>query len=279
MVKADLHTHTTVSDGKYSPTQLVDLALQRSITTLAITDHDSCDGYFEALQHARQKGGINIIVGAEISTNYHGKETHMLAYLFDPQNSELVGLLSRQKGARIRRASQIIEKLNAEGLDISLEEVTEYAGNGLIGRPHFAKILQKKGLVSSHNEAFIKYLGDGGSAFSTLDNCDIQDAIKTVHSAGGVAILAHPGKYTTDEKLEELREMGIDGVEYIHPSHDFSLQKKYQQWARSHNLICTGGSDFHGFTNRDNQYFGLVCVDATIVANLRQKAQPLNRVQ
>lgn len=276
MVKADLHTHTTVSDGKYSPMELVDLAIQRSITTLAITDHDSCEGYFEAKKYAQQKGGINIIAGVEISTNYHGKETHMLAYLFDAKNSELLELLRLQKSARTRRAAEIIEKLNAEGLEITLQEVTDYAGNGLIGRPHFAKILQKKGLVSSHNEAFIKYLGVGGSAFSTLENCDIEDAIKTVHSAGGVAILAHPGKHTSDDKLEELREMGLDGVEYIHPSHDFTLQKKYQHWAKTNNLICTGGSDFHGFTNRDNQYFGLVCVDASIVANLRQKAHSLN---
>lgn len=272
MIKADLHTHTSCSDGKLSPAKLVDEAQGRGITVLSITDHDTYLGYFEAKNRAEEIGGISVIPGVEITTTYRNRECHLLGYFFEVGNAELKALLAAQKKARVDRAQAMIQALQRENIDIEMEELVDYVDGDLITRPHLAKLLMKKGVVRSHNEAFQRFLGKGGLAHVPLKQIPIEDAIEVLHRAGGIAVLAHPGLTYTDDDLNYLKSKHLDGVEYIHPSHNYDLQRRYRNWAAHNNLIVTGGSDYHGFTNKDEHFLGIVVVDASLIAGMRTRA-------
>jgi predicted metal-dependent phosphoesterase TrpH len=268
VIRADLHLHSTYSDGKLSPSELVREAQRCGLTTVAITDHDTYAGYFEA-RATGEEIGVSVINGIEITTMYKGRETHLLAYMFDVSNVEFKNTVFAQKRHRLERAQEIIEKLSRLGVALQEEDLLTHE-KGVTGRPHIASLMVRKGFVKTTKEAFDRYLSDKGPAFVKLSHIAIEKAIELVHQAGGVTSLAHPGLFFTDDDLTYLRSKGLDGIEYLHPAHNFELQKRYQNWAESHDMILTGGSDFHGFSVKDKQFLGQVAIDIRLVNRLRE---------
>lgn len=270
MVKADLHLHTRHSDGKLSPAELVKEAAACGLTTIAITDHDSYSGFFEA-RAAADEAGLSVIPGIELTTMYRGRECHLLAYCFELDNLDFRQMVLAQKRHRVERTTQIFEKLKNLGVDLDESELVIHE-KGVIGRPHIAALLVKKGVVSNQKEAFNRFLGDKAPAFVKLNHITIEEAILRVHGAGGVTFLAHPGLTFTDDDLAHLKRSGLDGVEFLHPSHNYELQSRYRTWAEANGSLLSGGSDYHGFTNRDKQFLGTVAIDASLVNRIRERA-------
>lgn len=227
---------------------------------ISITDHDSFEGYFEALEEARGYD-IEVIPGVEITSEFHGRECHVLAYGFDTENDEMIHFMHNQKKIRIDRAKKIVDNLNKLGFDVSYDEVRAEAGvNGVVARPHIAKVMIQKGYAANHREVFIRYLGNHAKAYHKCEYRTVKEIIDIVHAAGGIVILAHPGKNYSDNELKEFVDAGIDGFEYIHPSHNYKLQKKYEHLAGEYGLLISGGSDFHGTKFEDQYNFGVVAI-------------------
>lgn len=273
MGKADLHTHTTASDGAFSPEKLIKYASQKGLKTLAITDHDTIKGYLEAKSIANEIG-LELLPGVELTASWMGMEVHILAYCFDEEDKGLLNLLLGQKRARRKRMVSIVNHLQKQGVDIDIDEVKAEAGSGNIGRPHAAEVLVNKKVVASFGEAFIRYLSsdklkDIVTEYSTLENI-----IEVIQNAGGVLSLAHPGPIYSSRQVNKMISMGIDGLECIHPSHNFTVQRNFTKTASSNNLLITGGSDFHGKGKTDyDPYFGIVTLGEQHVFSLKRMAQ------
>ncbi len=252
-LKADLHIHTTCSDGRLTPEEAVQVAKDKNLASLAITDHDTCKGYFKAIDKANELD-IELIPGVEITSVLGEKEVHILAYYFDPDTNYLEEFLKEQKKARKDRIKGIIKTVKKSGIDVEYDEVWAEANGANIGRPHLARVLTQKGYVSSPKEAFIRYLSNQklGSIESTYP--DYREVIEIIKNVGGASVVAHPGRLYSSDEMQAFVDAGIDGVECIHPSHNFKLQKKYSEFCEKHGLLMTGGSDTHegagaGYTN------------------------------
>lgn len=267
MAKADLHTHTTASDGFCSPEQLVELAASRSLNTIAITDHDTIRGYLDARPFA-EKHQIRLLPGVEVSTRWGRREVHLLGYSFDPENDSLIRLLRLQRKARRERIQQILDQLRKKGIDVTMDEVLAESGRGTIGRPHVAEVLIRKRVVSSFPEAFIRYLGSNILENLEAGYTEIQETIRVIREAGGASSLAHPGPMYSRNEVESLVELGLDGIECIHPSHNYDQQKQYMELAERESLLVTGGSDFHGKYDSYTPYFGIVTLSDARVNEL-----------
>ncbi len=255
--KADLHIHTTCSDGRLSPIEAVEVAKEKKLASIAITDHDTCAAYFKAVDKAEELG-IELIPGAEITSSFNGKEAHILAYYFDPDI--LNDFLLRQKAARNKRIKGIIQTINKTGLDVDYDEVWAEANGANIGRPHLARVLTQKGYVSSTKEAFIRYLSN--QKLGEIENSypNYLEVIRLIKEAGGACVVAHPGKLYSSDEMQQFVEAGIDGVECIHPSHNFALQKKYTEFCEQNSLLMTGGSDTHVGVKAGYTHFGIVTI-------------------
>ncbi len=255
MLKADLHIHTTASDGTCTPSQVVAHALKTDLDVIAITDHDTIAGIDEAKQAAAGKR-LKVIQGTEISTLFEGRECHLLAYAF--QDAGIVRtLLINQKQRRVQRARAILSKLNRLGFDISYDEVLGEAGRASIGRHHIARVMIKKGYASDNQEVFFRYLGNGSNAYHKMDYPDAEEVIATVHQAGGYVILAHPAHSFNFIEIKKMKDLGLDGIECYHPSHNAVQKRRYLTYCRNYDLIATGGSDFHG-SAQDFFQFGVI---------------------
>lgn len=246
----DLHTHSTASDGQYTPTELVQLAKERGLDVLALTDHDTVDGLEEAVQ-AGEQAGIRVIRGIELSAKEY-PTFHILGYGFDSEAPALFNLCRELKEGRDQRAPRIIAFLEEQGVRIPLSEVEELAGGQIVGRPHFAQVLTKHDYVSSTREAFERYL-DTKEFHRRVERPKppAQVCVETIRAAGGKASLAHPYQIgVDDEKLEdivrELAGFGLDAIECYYPKHTPEQQLFYLHLAEKYNLHVTGGSDFHG---------------------------------
>lgn len=249
----DLHTHSTASDGTFSPTELIDQAKQNGLSAIALTDHDTVDGIFEAALRANEIG-IDFLPGIEISAESPtpGGTLHILGYGIDPSSEVLKDLTKTLRSGRDTRNPRIISRLNQLGVPITLEEVQSIVGKGVMGRPHIAAVLVKKGVVRSIQEAFDRYLGQGGLAYFDKERLTSRQAIERIRSAGGLAVLAHPVQLRTtnhaelERILKDLMDQGLQGIEVLHSDHTESHVRVYQDLARRYGLIRTGGSDFHG---------------------------------
>lgn len=266
--KVDLHTHTNCSDGYYSPVQLVKKAKEASISVLGITDHDNIDALPEAIQQAIIEN-IEIISGVEISTMIDKTEIHILGYFFDPADNELNQFLKSSKEERLKRAEAIVRKLNYLGMKLSIADIQIEAQSATIGRPHIANAMLKRGYISSFNSAFTKYLGKGCAAYVQRTLVTPETAIKIIHKAGGLAILAHPG-FTKDSTVENIIKSGIDGIEFLHPSHSKGQVEYYRKLAGSNGLLKSGGSDFHGGKREDEQNLGMYYISYQYLDAMRQ---------
>jgi 3',5'-nucleoside bisphosphate phosphatase len=240
----DLHTHSTASDGTLSPEGVIEAAERCGLTALALTDHDTIDGV-AAARAAGERAGIRVVAGVELSAFQDDHEIHLLAL----HVTHLEGLekrLGELRASRYTRAQKIVEKLNTLGVPITLEEVLQQSNGGAVGRPHVARVLIARGVVHDFRDAFVKYLGNSGSAFVPKEHLSIEDAIAVAHEAGALAIWAHPGDGGRRERLEPLVAAGLDGIEIRHPSHSAEDVKRFQALADFFNLVPSGGSDWHG---------------------------------
>lgn len=262
--KADLHLHTTASDGRLTPREVVELVYSKGLRSMAITDHDTLQGYIEAKSYA-DTIGMDLLPGVELTTDYNGRECHILAYGFDLKSESMQSLFVDQRYKRKERASEIVRKLNKLGFDLEMDEIRAESGKATISRNHIADVMRQKSFVATRREAFDRYLFTGGPAYVQNEYISAIDAIDKVHECGGVCILAHPGHYYIFEDLRYFLNAGIDGLEYIHPSHNFQTQKKLKEYADNYQLLLTGGSDFHGIKPFEDQLVGTVCVDRSRV--------------
>ncbi len=264
----DLHTHTIYSDGILTPEQLLQKAQKVGLTAISITDHDSVDGCIEA--HAIAKDySIEIIDGIEFSCYEDGREFHILGYNFDPTDSEVARYLEEFRTARHSRAMKIVKKLNDLNIPITFEQVLNKAGKAPIARPHIASVLMDINAVKNMKEAFWSYLAEGKPAYEPKKAFKIDQAVQLINRTGGVAILAHPGKFISQEDLYQIIKDGIDGIEVWHPSHDKSTINFFRNIASQYWLLETGGSDFHGNRDYDEDNFGRVRVPYSIVDSIK----------
>lgn len=268
--KADLHLHTTASDGRFPPEMLVEKCAEAGLSTISITDHDTTSGY-EAAVEAAARVAVELLPGIEITCDMDGRERHLLAYNFDTQHTRMKTFVQAQRLRRYRRAGQMIRNLNRLGFDISLDEVKAEAGSLNISRNHIAGLMLSKGYVAHKQLVFDKYIGDAAPAYHKAEYEHITSVIELVHACGGVAVLAHPGRHYTQKQLSELIEAGIDGFECIHPSHNFKFQKKYAGLCDAHGLLKTGGSDFHGYRLYEASNLGIVAIEQSWVKQLHDK--------
>ncbi len=278
MGKADLHTHTNASDGDLSPEELLEKAKSKKLKTLAITDHDTIKGYLKAKEIAPDFG-IELLSGVEITALWNSKEIHLLAYNFDDEDHPFRNLLLKQRTARKLRMQAIVEVLNAQGLDIDYEEVLAEANMGNVGRPHAASILIRKGYVSGVAEAFIRYLSSEKLKGVRTNYASIDEVIRVTKDANGVISLAHPGRLYSDGEVFSLIEKGLDGLECIHPSHNFSTQRKFTALAKSRNLLITGGSDYHGTGKSEyDPYLGIVTLGDQYIEAIKRTSENRRRI-
>lgn len=271
MIKADLHTHTSFSDGSLTPTQLIDLSYNSGIGILSITDHDNVYALNEAVYRGKERN-VQIIPGVEFSADFNDREIHILGYFIDYNNKRLLEFLNTLRKKRFTRIKQIIEKLNELGCKIDVNFVIEKLNNSIsIGRPHIAMKLVKEGFVNSYNEAFAKYLGDDKPAYVRKPNPDAGEIIKLISETGGLSFLAHPGKNLRDEFLLEIIKEGIDGIETIHPSHSEQDMEYFNNVASEYFLLTSGGSDFHGGMKNDQKNFGKYFITNNELINMKRR--------
>ena len=253
----------------------------KGLKTIAITDHDTINGYLKACELIEeQKIDLEIISGVELTALWEDREVHILAYDFDSENSEFLALIAHQKLARRQRMKEIVGLLNRQGVDVEYDEIRAVAGNGNLGRPHAAAVLIKKGVVSSIPEAFIRYLATDKLDGIKTNYMQLSDIIDIVKLAGGVLSVAHPGPIYSSDELEKLISCGLDGIECIHPSHNFNVQRNYTRMAKSKNLLITGGSDYHGSNRSEyDPYLGVVTISQEHVDSLRRTAETRKRIK
>lgn len=247
---ADLHLHTTASDGQYTPAQLVRLAKARGLEAAAITDHDTTAGLKEAMQ-AGEKCGLRVIPGIELSAKEY-PSLHILGYGVSPDAPVLLDFCRRRRAWRDRRSERLLAFLLEQGVRLSLSEVAEIAGTAAIGRPHFAQAMVRRGYVSTNQEAFARYL-DTQAYHAQVEQCKptAQSCIAAIMASGGKASLAHP--YQTgihgdalDRLVAALKDCGLSAIECYYPKHTPEQQAFYLHLAEKYRLHPTGGSDFHG---------------------------------
>ncbi len=255
MLNIDLHMHTQFSDGMLSPEDLLNLAVQRKLNVISITDHDTLEGFWAA-EKIISRYDIKLIPGVEISTNYMGRDVHLLAYNIDYHDQKLIKMLNYIKEGRIVRAKKILEKLEELGIKIDFKEVQELAGhNNLIGRPHIARVMVENGFCVNKQAAFNDYISNDAPAYFAKPTPTPEEILAVVRKAGGVLIVAHPFTIKDDKIVQNLLDLGIDGLEvYYGKAHSDTIEN-YERMALERGLIRTGGTDFHG-EDIDYELFG-----------------------
>ena len=249
-MRADLHTHSSVSDGTEPPAVVIRRAAEAALDVVALTDHDTVGGQREAA--GALPPGLTLLPGAEISCRMEGHSVHLLAYLFNPENDELAGEMAEVRESRLHRARAMVDKLAELGVPVTWEQVSEIAGGGVVGRPHIARAMIEAGAVSSLDEAFTaEWIGPGGPAYVVRYALDPVKAIGLVRAAGGVTVLAHPrgatrGWQVPDQVITDLAAAGLTGIEINHPQQDDRERQLLAELARSLGLAPSGGSDDHG---------------------------------
>ena len=246
----DLHCHSTFSDGSLTPEQLIEEAAKIGLLALALTDHDTTAGLPRFLAAATGTS-VRAVPGVELSVDCSHGVMHMLGYWMDVDNPELVRQMEWIRNGRDMRNRAMLEKLNALGFAMSWEDVQSFAGEDVVGRPHFAQVMLQKGYAKDKNEAFDKWLGDGKPGYADRPRLTAEVAVALVRQAGGVAVLAHPftlrvGKEAMAKLFGDLAAAGLAGVECYYSEHSADLTKEYLAMAQQANLVPTGGSDFHG---------------------------------
>ena len=269
---ADLHLHTRYSDGSYTPEELVREAAGHKFAAIAVTDHDTLDAIPESL-YAGEEFGVEVIAGVEVTCRVETQEIHMLAYLFGDawRNESLHAVLDHSKRVREQRVTQFVAKFNELGVPLTLQDVQSCSDCGTVGRPHVAMALQRRGFVSSVDEAFDRFLKRGKPAFVERYRMTVAEAIGHIKRAGGVAVLAHPALNRVDPQLPNMVDQGLDGLEVWHSRQSPAQTEHYLALAKRLDLLPTGGSDCHG-TVRGQPLLGTVKLPYEHVAALKERA-------
>lgn len=271
MQAIDLHVHSTFSDGTLTPSQLVDLALKSNLEAFALTDHDTTDGIEEALKAACSKD-IEVVPGIEFSTEYKGKDIHILGYYINPYNEKFIKKVVEFRNSREIRNQKMCKKLSEMGMKIDYDSFVAAFPDSVITRAHYAKYLISKGYVKNQEEAFEKYIGDDCPGFVPREKITPSQAVSLILKCGGIPVLAHPILYKfSDSQLEvlvaELQRAGLKGIETIYSTYSNSDEKLIRKLASKYKLLITGGSDFHG-SNKPNLSLGCGRGDLYIPAKL-----------
>jgi predicted metal-dependent phosphoesterase TrpH len=248
----DLHIHSTCSDGRNSPREVVVIAAERGLAAVSLADHDSLEGYLE-LTEAANETGIECVSGIELSCVYCGKDLHVLGYGVDIGDASFQSMLTQFRDTREKRGLKIVEKLKAIDIHIDVGPLLEKAGKGSLGRPHIADALVAGGYVNDFSEAFEKYIGENCPAYVEKFKLTPEEAIAHIRASGGLAFVAHAGYYIDyGHAFYELLDCGFDGIEIYHPKHTNSVTKTLSKIAEERGFLVSGGSDYHGFSERDN---------------------------
>ncbi|MGW7421202.1 PHP domain-containing protein [Streptomyces sp. NPDC054813] len=273
-MRIDLHCHSTASDGTDSPAELVRNAAAAGLDVVALTDHDTTRGHAEAV--AALPEGLTLVTGAELSCRIDGVSMHMLAYLFDPEEPDLLAERELVRDDRVPRARGMVAKLNELGVPVTWEQVRRIAGDGSVGRPHVASALVELGVVPTVSDAFTReWLADGGRAFVEKHETDPFAVIRLVKQAGGVCVFAHPaaaerGRTVPESAIAELAAAGLDGIEVDHMDHDADTRVRLRGLAAELGLLVTGSSDYHG--SRKTVALGEYTTDPEVYGEITRRA-------
>ncbi len=278
----DLHFHSIYSDGTATPRELAQMAAALGLAAIALTDHDTMAGIPEMVEHGRE-AGIRVIPGIEIGALHQGRALHLLAYGIDASHRRFNEWLARLQQGRKERNRGILERLRRMGINVDEEALQRFSGCGQVGRPHIASLLVHKGIVGSMDEAFVRYLGRNKPAWQSRFCYSAAETIAMIHQAGGLAVLAHPGQIDPAMRIQprlvaELKELRLDGLEVWYPAHTRSMRQALQALASRHDLLATGGSDFHGANRPGSSLAGGkngFCPPDTLLDTLLARIMPL----
>jgi 3',5'-nucleoside bisphosphate phosphatase len=275
-MRIDLHTHSSVSDGTDAPAELVRKALAAGLDVVALTDHDTFDGLDEAVAEG-ERLELGVVRGMELSCSRRGSSVHVLAYGADPTSPRLAAEMARVRDGRLGRLAGVLRKLAALGVPVSEAEVMAQVGNSpSVGRPHIADALIAAGHVRDRQQAFDRFLADGGPAHVHRYTIEVDRGIDLVHEAGGLAVIAHPWgrgreRLLPPDVLQDLvRDHGLDGIEVDHQDHDSDARRQLRALAESLGLLATGSSDYHGTGKLDHD-LGCNTTDAAVFTEMQRR--------
>lgn len=264
---ADLHLHTTFSDGTFSPEEVVARGQRAGFAALALTDHDSIEGC-PRMAAACQAAGIEFITGSELTVELKDTELHILGYFLDVTNTKLLTELARFQVVRQNRIREMVARLNELHVPLAVQEVFTLANCRSPGRPHVARALVQAGHCANHDDAFQQFLKKGRPAWVPKAKMSALEAIELIHQAGGLAVMAHPGLNRADELIPDLVAVGLDGLECYHTKHSNRLTRHYLEMADQLKLLVTGGSDCHG-KSKGRPLIGTVKLDYVHVEKMK----------
>lgn len=266
----DFHMHSTFSDGHLSVPDLIDYCKELGLSAIAITDHDNIDAYEEGREYALESG-IEFIPGVEISSCWEGRDVHILGYHYEPTHLRLNQTLVALREKRRARAQSIVEKLADMHIELSYEKLAARTHGGSIGRAHIAAALVEEEYVPNFQEAFTRYLGNGNPFMEGLESEKLspQEAIELILEAGGVPVLAHPGRTNQDTLIESMVEHGLKGIETWCHSHNASGFRRYKDLAKYYGLFCSGGADFHVRRDDDRYAPGSLRIPCEVLEKIR----------
>ena len=278
----DLHVHSNKSDGTLTPSELVDYAVEKGLTAFALTDHDTIEGVKEALLASEGKP-VTVLPGVEFSTEYEGKDIHIVGLMIDPDCPAILEKMQEFVSSRITRNQKMCAALQAAGVDVSYEKLMETYPGAVITRAHYAKYMMKEGYVKSFAEAFERYIGDRSPCFIPREKVTPQDAIKLILEAKGIPVLAHPllykmGKDRLQLLVERLKEAGLVALEAVYSTYSPSEEAEMRKLAKDNDLLISGGSDFHGSTKPGLDLavgYGRLYIPEEILTNLKEKKDAL----
>jgi predicted metal-dependent phosphoesterase TrpH len=271
--RADLHTHTTYSDGTLSPYELLQKAARTGLAIVGVTDHDTVSAIEEAAA-AGKEFGVEVVPGTELSATLDNNEIHILGYYVDIHHQGLLDALAFFRESRLRRVERIVDKLNQMNIPLTVESVLANATGESVGRPHIATALVNGGHASTYHQAFHKYIGNGRPAYEKKAEFSPEETIRLINEAGGLSFLAHPGRSVSEEVTIRLIRAGLDGIEVIHPSHSPDLVQYYRGIVNEYCLLESGGSDFHGGMKNDDHLFGQVAIPIAAVEVMKRRLLP-----
>jgi predicted metal-dependent phosphoesterase TrpH len=272
----DLHLHTTASDGRLSPTELIQLVARKGVKVVSVSDHDTTEGLAEVSRAIEEFPNMRLIPGIELSTDIPGDEIHMLGYFMEYDDPEFQQVLRRFRAGRVDRAKMMVEKLASLGLEVEWERVQAIAGDGSVGRPHIALALVEKGYFKEPKEPFFEFLGRNGLAYAEREKMTPSEGVQLLARVGGVPVLAHPAQLQDlDQKVEELKAAGLRGMEVHYAMYSPETVDYLLSVARRHDLIPCGGSDYHGLGNTGELLPGLLGPPMETVERLEEAHREL----
>ena len=266
----DLHVHTHISDGTFSPQEVVENAVKVGLSCIAITDHDCIDGIEPAMEAAK-RSGLEIIPAVEMSAQEKAREVHLLGFYPDIKDAKFLVRLESIRKNRVDRVYQMVEKLKKYNVNLDPARVFELSGPGSVGRLHVAAVLEEEGYVSSIQEAFKRFIGDKGPCYVAHYDITAKEAIAELKRVGAVAVYAHPHLMGGDDLIPKFIKYGLDGIEAYHSEHSKQVTKRYLELAKEYGLLVTGGSDCHGL-NKGQMLMGTVKVPYSLVEEIKKCA-------